>query len=458
MVDDSKKKTEAQGQAKKTQNQGQHKTEKANQEKQDVGDIPMLRYGNASNNFLKFKEALSTVALIQFGDVAKLIELEKYFEIPMPDEDDYEIIGRPAMSEKLYDLACMEWVKSNNWMKEKHAHLHGFIWKHMSLESHDKIKEEKDFDMWSQNKDAEKLWQAIIATHKVNTTSSVSAIKMRSAWVTYINCRQGGFESVISYKEQFIAAYKNYKDEGNPEKDEEARAMDFFDGLDKIRYGDFKNHILNCIDTGTLKAPEDVATVHGWVANWWKTHQVRERLRTGTAFVTTADAEGEKKTKKELTSEERLAKMKCFRCKEKGHIASSPNCPLKNKKKEGASEDAQVNATWVDAGVFATYDVCNAMDSSLGLGIDVVLLDTQANISLFHPSALEDVKPSERSIRINGIGGYQMTVRHKGYLPNFFEVFCSEEVKTNVLCFAEVEDRFEVEYREREGFVVRLPD
>ncbi len=66
---------------------------------------------------------------------------------------------------------------------------------------------------------------------------------------------------MISYKEWFIAAYKNYKDEWNPEKDDEARAMDFFDGLDKTWYGDFKNHVLNCIDTGTLNAPEDVATV-----------------------------------------------------------------------------------------------------------------------------------------------------------------------------------------------------
>jgi hypothetical protein len=117
----------------------------------------MLRFGNASNNFLKFKEVLSTAALIQFGDVAKLIELDKYYEIPMPNEDDFEIIGRPAMSEKLYDLACMEWVKSTNRMKEKRAHLYGFIWKHMSLESRDKIKEEKDYDTWSQEKDAEKL-------------------------------------------------------------------------------------------------------------------------------------------------------------------------------------------------------------------------------------------------------------------------------------------------------------
>jgi hypothetical protein len=111
---------------------------------------------------------------------------------------------------------------------------------------------------------------------------------------------------------------------------------------------------------------------------------------------------------------------------------------MKNKKKEADSQDGQVNATWVDADVFTTYDIFNATDSSLGLGRDVVLLDTQANISLFHPSILENIKDSEKEIKINGIGGYQMTVKNKGYLPNFFEVYCSPEVKVNVLCFAEV--------------------
>ncbi len=158
-------------------------------------------------------------------------------------------------------------------------------------------------------------------------------LKQRLAWVTYINCRQGGFESVISYKECFIAAYKNYKDEGNPEKDDEPRVMDFFVGLDKVWYGDFKNHILNCIDTGTLKSPEDVATVHGWVANWRKTHQVRERLGTRTAFVTNGDTENEKKTKKELTPEEKFAKMKCFRCGERDTLRLIARIKIKIKGK-----------------------------------------------------------------------------------------------------------------------------
>jgi hypothetical protein len=58
----------------------------------------------------------------------------------------------------------------------------------VSLESHDKIKEYRDYDTWSQENGAEKLWQAIIATHKVNTTSGVSALMQRLAWVTYVNC------------------------------------------------------------------------------------------------------------------------------------------------------------------------------------------------------------------------------------------------------------------------------
>jgi hypothetical protein len=60
---------------------------------------------------------------------------------------------------------------------------------------------------------------------------------------------------------------------------------------------------------------------------------VREHLGTGTAFVTTGDVESEKKQKKELTYEEKLKKMKCFRCNKKGHIASSPDCPLKNRER-----------------------------------------------------------------------------------------------------------------------------
>jgi hypothetical protein len=54
---------------------------------------------------------LSTAALIEFGDVGKLIQLGAYYEIEMPDEADYVVPLNDKMSERLYEIACAEWVK-----------------------------------------------------------------------------------------------------------------------------------------------------------------------------------------------------------------------------------------------------------------------------------------------------------------------------------------------------------
>jgi hypothetical protein len=51
--------------------------------------------------------------------VAKLIELYEYYKAPMPDKEDYEVPGRPAMSEKLFDLACTEWSRQIIGLKRK---------------------------------------------------------------------------------------------------------------------------------------------------------------------------------------------------------------------------------------------------------------------------------------------------------------------------------------------------
>jgi hypothetical protein len=88
-----------------------------------------------------------------------------------------------------------------------------------------------------------------------------------------------------------VAAYKSYHDEGNPEIDEKSRAIDFFDGLDKTKYGDFINHIMNCIETGTLEPPKDLSTVYGWASNWRRTHNIKDRVTQAAAFVTTEGKE-----------------------------------------------------------------------------------------------------------------------------------------------------------------------
>jgi hypothetical protein len=62
-------------------------------------------------------------------------------------------------------------------MEEDRPKLYGLIMKHMSVESKDEVAQEPDYDTWHAEKDAEKLWQAIICTHKVDCVSSVTAVK-----------------------------------------------------------------------------------------------------------------------------------------------------------------------------------------------------------------------------------------------------------------------------------------
>jgi hypothetical protein len=264
---------------------------------------------------------------------------------------------------------------------------------------------------------------------------------------------------LVSYKERHVAAYKSYKDEGNPEIDEESRAMDFFDGLDRSKYGDFNNHIMNCIETDTLTPPKDLSTVYGWASNWKRTHNVRDRTSQAAAFVTTEekDKQGKETHDTPPKLEKDWTNIKCFRCKKKGHGAKwCPEKEAQRKEAERKSAEGNVHLVWADANVMATYSVLSATDEKLAMSNDEILLDTQANISLFHPSILRDVQESEREVRVNGVGGYQMTVSKKGYLLGFFKVYCHDEVKVNVLCFTDVEDLYEVMYQPSVGFVVHV--
>ena len=88
----------------------------------------------------------------------------------------------------------------------------------------------------------------------------------------------------------------------------------------------------------------------------------------------------------------------------------------------------------------------NTVGKSDEIASTKVLLGNQADISILHPSLLSDVREAEAMIRVKGVGGYQMEVREKGMLKDFFEVYSSSETKANVLSFAEVEDLYPISY------------
>jgi hypothetical protein len=78
------------------------------EKRKDPESIPILRYG-PSNNFMKFTEALLNKALLDFGNLGKLI---KQGYIVLPDQPDSETYGLDDDPDGLNKLDYLEDMKA----------------------------------------------------------------------------------------------------------------------------------------------------------------------------------------------------------------------------------------------------------------------------------------------------------------------------------------------------------
>jgi hypothetical protein len=99
-------------------------------------------------------------------------------------------------------------MKINLELSMKEPMLYAMIWQYLSPESMDEIKHDEDYKKFSEANNPEGLWKAIINTHKVTTVSRVKGVIKRSARKQYQVIHQGGYESLISYRERFYAALR----------------------------------------------------------------------------------------------------------------------------------------------------------------------------------------------------------------------------------------------------------
>jgi hypothetical protein len=241
-----------------------------------------------------------------------------------------------------------------------------------------------------------------------------------------------------------------------------------------------KTNMINGWTTGAFRPPSTVNEIYRLAGNWVKPTSKLEGGTSATYVTIEEDAaikrhkeQAEKNKKKsaaggkennENTKNKDKSQLECWYCKEKGHFSS--RCPKKKKDKEKESKAAEglAHATWqeeLEGNMFCTvceYIVNNAVNVTQQLKTTEILLDNQANISIAHPVLLKNVHPSEREIKIKGVGGVQLKVNQVGDLPGFFTVYASEETRANVLSFADVEDLYDILYvQKQEAFVVHMP-
>jgi hypothetical protein len=439
-----------------------------------------LKYGKG-NNFVKFKAALSEVALEEYGDLGRLIKKESYY-LPTFTAQDYTEMGLTQDEERKMRMDAMKaHQRKLERMKDNCPKLYGLILRHMSLESKDEVAQDPDYEVWSEATDPEKLWKAIVLTHKVDCMTSIDAVKELAARKAYQSIRQGSFETLAQYSERFREAYRAYKAmEKDPidhpiDVSEPDQAMDFFHGLDEGRYAEFKYNIKNGWAMKSMNPPKTVNQIYV-LAGVWVKPTARAETGTGATYHTEqkkTQPKEEGKTEEDKKPQKDLSKVKCYGCGKKGHMKNSPMCPKNIEKEKKCQEEGAgfMNATWceeIEANMYATvqledeeikeYVVDAAVNGKIGIELTKVLLDTQADISVMHPMMLSDVRPAERRIRISGVGGLQLIVDEVGMLDGFFHVYASEQTKANILSFADVEDKCEITYVRGQKFTVHMPE
>jgi hypothetical protein len=382
-------------------------------------------------------------------------------------------------------------------MKLDRPKLYGLILKHMSVESKDEIAQDADYETWHKATDPEKLWQTIVKTHKVDCVSNVSQVKELTARKAYQQIKQGPFESLAQFSEQFRETYRSYKNTStstNPVNvEEKEQAMDFFHALDAGRYGAFKTSMLNGWAAEAFDPPDTVNKIYRTAGSWVKPVP-RGEGGTAVSYVTLEEgakqAAAEKKKEKQKKHRQAAAaasagnsdnadkkpppkdrsNYKCWSCNKFGHLANSKQCP--NYKKKAEDKDVIADATWqaYEASMYTTvrwvedkdetreYTVNNAVHVTQVLKPTEVLLENQADISIVHPMLLTNVQKSERRIRVKGVGGLQLIIDEEGILEGFFPVYASEKTKANVLSFADVEDLYDITYVQKRAFIVHMGD
>jgi hypothetical protein len=82
----------------------------------------------------------------------------------------------------------------------------------------------------------------------------------KTSRTAYQDCKQGLYQSLVSYREEFDAAYESYKDQENVKLPDEVVAMDFFKGMGP-HFSDFNAENINSITCGAIEEPKNLNEV-----------------------------------------------------------------------------------------------------------------------------------------------------------------------------------------------------
>jgi hypothetical protein len=115
------------------------------QDEKAASKLPILKYGKG-NSFVKFKAALSEVALEEYGDLGRLIKKESNY-LPTFTAPDYTGMGLTTDEARKMRMDAMKaHQRKLERMMDERPKLYGLILRHMSAESKDEVAQDPDYE------------------------------------------------------------------------------------------------------------------------------------------------------------------------------------------------------------------------------------------------------------------------------------------------------------------------
>jgi hypothetical protein len=376
---------------------------------------------------MRFTEALSNKALLDFGSFGKLIN-QGYIILPdQSDKESHDLDDEPDELNKLDYLKDMKayWREIADFQRDKHKpKLYALILQHLSDESLEAVQKEAGWPAVEQDTNQEALWQLLELKHKIHSASEVEVVVELVARPQLATTKQGAFEPIIVFKQRYTNALKVYKDQKNPLMMPQDKAMDVFSKLNNARYAEFKTTYINNLQMKACDPPQTTskhipkialgnglgstfATAADYVDK--KEQQKRRHNNQRDKILDKAQEQGKESGK---TEKKEKRQVECFNCKGDHYVSQCPELLELHM----AKEDANITAVTWEGSTFHTYQV-NSIGMK-GLGAMEVLLDNQVNISIMRLELLRMLEPVSRPIIVSDVGGVQLVASETGYLQD----------------------------------------
>jgi hypothetical protein len=327
-------------------------------------------------------------------------------------------------------------------------------------------------------KDVVSLWQAIQQTHLTGRHEDVRLNK-QEAQAQYIACRQGGKQSLESFKEKFDSCVQTLGIMQCHVPDQDSQVTDFIMRLDVARYG---HMIADCKNHNTWPATVDDAFDRAY--RWTNADSFETSDRSAAVFLSRADSAGRKKPNfkaKQSAATPAATKDSSQPASGAGAGASAPPAAAaqsnstnnhngksnnqKGKKKSPPSGCPLCGEMhWMNKCPQIEYCksiIADKSDTNLvvlaapsrRLPEGAILLDTQASLHIFRDrDKLENVRPTSATYTIAGVNSTAapLQIDQQGDYRDIGPVLYHPEAAANILSWSKLEDKFTIDYNQSE--------